>query len=188
MRRIYFILFYLVLSCSCKAQKGFLKGLQKDVPVVVEGYLINLYGEYGVWIFQPCNDSSLSIMDAIRGQSFFVQDMANDLGYTNLKDIYGFGKKLPVVFYDVKEKIEINGDMQYLFCRLTINPIDAPAKEHQCDYTVYYNGLKKGLSCTFFTNYVVDLEPLDPEIRRKYLQLFYDKGWELPNWVKPKRS
>lgn len=186
MKKVIVFVIFCFLFSSCKAQKKFLNRLQNNVPVTIDGYLINLYGEHGVWIFQPCSDSSLSIMDAIKGQSFFVQDMTNDLGYTNLRDIYGYGVKIPVQFYDVTEKKEISGDMEYLFCRLTINPIDVPAKEHQCDYMVYYNGLKKGLSCAFFTNYVIGIEPLNPEIRKKYLQLFDDKGWQLPDWVKPR--
>lgn len=78
MREIWIILCCLMLSCSAKAQELLYDSLQKHVPVAIDGYLINLYGENGIWIFQPCKDKHKSLFDALDNQSFLVQDMKSD--------------------------------------------------------------------------------------------------------------
>jgi len=156
--------------------------MQKNIPVVMIGYVINLYGQDGVWIFQPCDDSSIFVLDAIGNHSFFVQDMINDLGHTNLRDIFGYGQTMPLTFFDGTSEKEVKGEMKYLFCRLTINPTDVSIEAQECAYMIYQKGLRKGLSCISFSNYVTELEPLDPEIRKRYLKSF--KAGSLPDWAK----
>lgn len=168
----------LILSCciasySCKAQQQVLLKVEKDKSFTAQGYLINIYGEYDVWIFQPCIDSNVSVLEVNSNQSFFVQDMVNDLGYTFLRDARGIGKKIPLLIYDHFSKQNVKDTIEYLYCQLTINPIDSFYKVSDCAYTVKYRNIKKELGCWSLENYVTNLVPLDPKIREKYSKIKY---------------
>lgn len=156
----------ILLCCvmiSCKAQHFFFKNLKKNTAFSAKGYLVNLYGKNGVWVFQPCLNKKKSVLESLDNRSFFVQDMVNDLGYTCLKDVYGSGKKIAVSFYDVSQRREVKDSMEYLYCKITIHPIDIPKtiKSDKCDYILSYKDFKKGLSCIYFDNYVTAIEPIN---------------------------
>ncbi len=44
------------------------------------------------------------ILESLNCQSFFVQDMVNDLGYTCLRDVSSQGNKMIISFYDITQK------------------------------------------------------------------------------------
>jgi len=182
MRKIWIILCCLMLSCSAKAQDLLYDSLQKQVPVAIDGYLINLYGEKGIWIFQPCKDKRKSLFDALDNQSFLVQDMKHDLGYTCLQDIYELAIIMHIPYGEAGSN-ELRYDIRYLYGKVTVNAADVLLKTNLCDYFLFFNGIKKGLSCMFFENYVIELEPYDSEIRKGYLQLFNDMNLPLPDWA-----
>lgn len=161
LKKIVTILLCFILV-SCKAQKDFFKNLKKDKPFSSKGYLFNLYGANGVWIFQPCLSAKKSILESLDGRSFLVQDMTNDLGYTCLRDTYGSGKKIAVSFYDATQKREMKDSIEYIYCKVTILPIGIPSKikSDKCDYILSYKNVQKGLSCIYFDNYVTAVVPI----------------------------
>lgn len=154
-----------ILFCvfiDCRAQQKVLGKLKRDTEFSAKGYLINLYGKNGVWIFQPILKETPFIFDSFDGRSFFVQDMVNDLGYTCLHDIYGTGKKIAVSFYDVTQKKQVKDSMEYTYCKITILPTGtlSKIKSDKCDYIFYYKDVQKGLSCIYFDNYVTAVIPI----------------------------
>jgi hypothetical protein len=188
MKQAYLIGLCLCLFTSCKAQNRLFEHVRKDVPLTANGYLINLYGNYGVWIFQPCKDSSIHVLDALNGTSFFVQDMENDLFLTCLKDSRGVGKRIPLTFFDESSHTEVRDTAEYLYCRLTVVPIEVPHKEDTCAYTLKHKLQIKGLACWSLTNYVKDLEPIKNAERDLYLQILRNKKRPLPEWASKKRE
>jgi hypothetical protein len=94
--------------------------------------------------------------------------MVNDLGYTFLRDAKDIGKKVSVLIYDHTTKKTVEDTMQYLYCKLTVNPVDSFRKVDDCAYTIKYENTEKELACWAFENYVTNLEPLDPIVRNKY--------------------
>ncbi|MGN7784734.1 hypothetical protein ACTJIJ_09415 [Niabella sp. 22666] len=158
----------ILLCCiiiSCKAQQNFLRNLKKDQPFSSKGYLINLYGENGVWIFQPCPRAKRFVLESLDSRSFLVQDMMNDLGHTYLRDIYGSGKRIAASFYDVTQKREVKDSIEYMYCKLTVHPVGMPSKfkSDKCGYIISYGEVKKGLSCIYFDNYVTAIEPINQQ-------------------------
>jgi hypothetical protein len=158
MRTTYLVILLCTLLYPCKAQTGLLQGIKKDVPLTISGYLVNIYGEMGLWVFQPCNDSSITLADALGNQSFFVQDMINDLGYTYLRDIHNTGRKLPLTLYDHTYNKQLQDTIQYLYCSITILPKSTATPQPGCAYTLTIGNTKKSIACWSLDNYVTNLQ------------------------------
>ncbi|OSZ82341.1 hypothetical protein CAP35_03475 [Chitinophagaceae bacterium IBVUCB1] len=77
---------------SFVTQEAILSKAKKGTSITTSGYLVNFYGEYGVWVFQPCTNRNAFVMDAMNGSSFYVQDMVNDLGLTFLSESKNKGR------------------------------------------------------------------------------------------------
>lgn len=176
---------YIILFCciiiGCGSSKR-MTSISKGSPYTANGYLINIYGKYGSWFFQPCSDSSKFVLDAIDNKIFLVQNIQNDLGYTFFEDLEGIGIQIPIVFYDNYRREKIADTLIYLYCRVVVEVIEVPSHLDTCNYTLEYK--KKKFPCIFFQNYLTDVEPLNLEMRRKYLQPFLEKKWALPEWAK----
>lgn len=145
---------------SCYTQESMLSKAKKGKSITTRGYLINFYGKYGVWVFQPCANRNTFVIDAINDQSFFVNDMVNDLGLTFLSDSKNTGKKVPVLIYDHTSKVQFTDTIEYIYCKLTIKVIDSPRKVKDCAYTIKYKQVEKELVCWSIENYVTNLEPI----------------------------
>ena len=182
MRKINIFLLCICVISSCHAQQRLFKEIKTGKPYSAKGYLINLYGKNGAWIFQPSSDSLKNIINSLNGVSFKVQNISNDLGYTFFEDLEGLGNKIKVSIYDNIEKAQKTDTLMYLYCRINLEVLEAPYRLDSCTYML--TDLRKNLSCIFFQNYLTEVEPLDAEIRRKYLQLFNDNGWPLPHWAR----
>jgi hypothetical protein len=182
MKALWAVCLFLYLCTPSNAQKNLLEQARFDVPFTAKGYLINLYGEYGVWIFQPCQDSSAYVLEALNGQSFLVQDMVNDLGYTWLMDSRGIGRTMVIPFYAQFSGKEVTDTLEYFFCRATINPLDTARRLDSCSYIINYNGKQKGLGCWSLASFVMDMEPLGSEERRRLLEVLHRKRYPKPNW------
>ena len=182
MKQAYLISLCLCLFTSCKAQKTFLQQARFNVPFTTKGYLIKLYGEFGVWIFQPCADSNKYVLDALDGRSFYVQDMPNHYGYTWLADSRSIGRRMAIPFFEQYSNNEVTDTLEYFYCRATINPLDTARKSDSCGYTVKYKGKERGLACWSLTSFVMDLEPLGPEERRRLIEVLRKKKRPKPSW------
>lgn len=168
---------------SCVAHNNILNRVHKDVPFVSKGYIINIYGENGIWIFQPCKDSSKFILDALNGNSFFVQDMRNDLFLNWLADSRGVSNKIPIEFYDSYFHKKIKDTLSYIYCRVKINPIERSRKLDSCNYIINYKGSDHGLACWDLTSVVMDLEPLNVGQRSRFIDILNEKGRAKPVWI-----
>jgi len=170
-------------ASKCNAQRIAWNKIKRDKPFVATGYLINVLGEYGMWFFQPCLDSSLSVMDALNDSSFYVQDIEADLGLTYLADSRGIGKRCSVVLYGDVSKVQPD-TMEYYYCRITLNPMELPKKSKECAYIVDFGPMKKSLGCLILSSYVSEVKPLSKDERLKYLESLRRKKLPLPQWYK----
>lgn len=115
-----------------------------------KGYLI--YMDY-TWFFQPCNDSTVGVLESLNQTSFRI--IAGTDGYNNLlyeieKTLSDF-KVINPIFYNRKQK-EYVGELKYQFCELEYsNDFVNPNKNlHPCMYEIEANGRNYGLGCFFF--------------------------------------
>lgn len=186
MRKIVIIMLLnsLLLYC-CKTQEAALIAAKANSPIKLKGYIINLYGENGVWVFQPCNNKNITVIGALDSQSFFVQDMINDLGYNLLSEARSIGlNSIPVNVYDISNHLEVNDTMQYMFCNVTINPLSNYKRLAECAYIILDNGNKSKFVCGAMENYVTELEPLNTDMRKKFLKYYSEHNVKLPDWSK----
>lgn len=184
MKKTYCIIICVFILISCNSSHKFFNKIKIDKPFTATGYVMNLYGKFGVWIFQPCNDSNTNVLNAMNGKSFFVQDVENDIFQTSLIDSKGIGRKVPVMFYDSFLGKNIIDTLEYLYCNVTINPIEKYKTLDTCSYIMKNNSGNRKLACISLTSYVSSLQPMNVTERNKYLEILIEKNRSLPEWSK----
>lgn len=162
---------------SCKTSNFSIDKVKPHQLVKLRGHLYNLYGENGLWIFKEGKRNS----NNRNYNSFIVNIARHDLGYAFIEDIYGIGDKTVGQIRDKRNNKVLLDTIQHFYCQITAHPIRTGIKMDSCDYQIKIDNQFINLSCVYFDNYLVDVQPLDSLPRAKYLKAL--NGF-MPGWAR----
>lgn len=181
------IVLFITLLCST-----LFSAAQNKIPYIqtqrteMIGYMFSV--DSFDWYFVPCNDSRVHFLNAIANysdKSFLVQHSlgcGKGIHYSNFSEL---GNSLIHTFkYTINSSA--SNTVRYFYSKIWID-LDSTDKELNPTglLTTLINNKEYQIGSIFYSdNELIEIEPYDLDIRRKYLQTCYDKKLPLPHWLK----
>ena len=177
--KICLLLIVLFVTTNCKSQF-----VNTGVVVKMDGFMMNLAGKF---IFQPCEDSSLSIWAALDNRSFQIWcTNSNDVYCIAMRDI---GDSVMVKYNILQGTKEYTGSLVFFYCTIEINlPLIVKNKNdlivfESPQYQLFFNDKKYPLEGTSISEHVNKIFPKE----KKWLLKLYDhykmNNYIIPQWL-----
>lgn len=177
-----------LLWCSLYAQEpaatgspGFKEGYRPDKPLTeVRGYLI--YITYD-WVFQPCEDSSISLFNALNDQSFTPGTFDADFG-VHFLPLEGIGEKAFLQYYDYQYNRKVWDTVYYFYGKMALSFNDSTLNSTRspCWFSLYHQEKVFDVGCQYRSNCIFSVEPLMERDKKVYLAYLESEGYPLPKW------
>lgn len=173
----YSLFFLLIFIGKAGAQVNYSSG----ITVRMNGYVVNVGGQI---LFQPCEDSTLSVLESLDNTSFVLEDFYGDLyleAIGNLGDsVFSEGR-----FLTDKNKYSIK--ILYFYCLLEVDMMFLDTSRFKVHKKPKYELTYEG-NTYFACGFSVDnrIKRLIPGNEKNLLLMYHyyaDKGYVVPKWL-----
>ncbi len=178
----YILLF--LLTFFLLAQKTFGQKSNDGLVVKTDGYLINLDGDV---IFQPCEDSTLTVWQSLDNRSFGV--WCNQI-HDNYCDAFErCGDSLNVTYKFVSDTFYNSAKLTYFYCTMESamffigNNSNEFKVYDQPKYQILHNGISYPLKGFYIREILRKIIPKKLSDLRIMYHYYTDKGWSVPKWL-----
>lgn len=171
------LFFLLIFTGKADAQTNYSSG----ITVRMNGYVVNVGGQI---LFQPCEDSTLSVLESLDNTSFPLWYFREDL---YLEAIENIGDSILVKGRFITDKSTYQIKVLYFYSSLEVDMMfldSARFKIYQKPkYELSYNGKTYGAYGFYIDNRIKKLIPKEKKNLFLMYRYYADKGYAIPKWL-----
>lgn len=187
MKKFFIVMGYMVgfLSLNLYGQKTLYTGEYEG-----RGYFVYVWDNI---YFQPCEDSTVALLDGLNSSAFFIDPCVADISCYNIPKKYNLGDSIIVNLLNLKNMpiIDTSRTIYYYYSYVKLQTLyyaeegNKPKNKGRVLYQLKYDNIHYNfMSNGFFSAVIIDIYPYNKKVREIFKQFYTQNHMKLPQSMK----